>query len=219
MLLKEDIAKLIDSTILKPESVENEICKLCEDAIEYNFFSVCVNPTWVKYCKDKLNDSSVKVCSVIGFPLGALSTVDKVNESLNAIKNGVDELDMVINIGFLKGKQMDLFEKDIAKVREVAKNKLLKVIIETCLLTDEEKIIACEITKKVGADFVKTSTGFSSGGATVKDISLMRKTVGNDFGVKASGGIRTLDDVLKMLNAGASRIGTSNGVNIIKEIK
>ena len=126
---------------------------------------------------------------------------------------------MVINIGFLKGKQMDLFEKDIAKVREVAKNKLLKVIIETCLLTDEEKIIACEITKKVGADFVKTSTGFSSGGATVEDISLMRKTVGNDFGVKASGGIRTLDDVLKMLNAGASRIGTSNGVNIIKEIK
>lgn len=219
MLLKEDIAKLIDSTILKPESVENEICKLCEDAIEYNFFSVCVNPTWVKYCKDKLNDSSVKVCSVIGFPLGALSTVDKVNESLNAIKNGVDELDMVINIGFLKGKQMDLFEKDIAKVREVAKNKLLKVIIETCLLTDEEKIIACEITKKVGADFVKTSTGFSSGGATVEDISLMRKTVGNDFGVKASGGIRTLDDVLKMLNAGVSRIGTSNGVNIIKEIK
>lgn len=219
MLLKEDIAKLIDSTILRPESIKDEICKLCEDAIEYNFFSVCVNPTWVKYCKDKLNDSSVKVCSVIGFPLGALSTVDKVNESLNAIKNGVDELDMVINIGFLKGKQMDLFEKDIAKVREVAKNKLLKVIIETCLLTDEEKIIACEITKKVGADFVKTSTGFSSGGATVEDISLMRKTVGNDFGVKASGGIRTLDDVLKMLNAGASRIGTSNGVNIIKEVK
>ena len=219
MLLKEDIAKLIDSTILKAESVENEICKLCEDAIEYNFFSVCVNPTWVKYCKDKLNDSSIKVCSVIGFPLGASSTIDKVNESLNAIKNGADELDMVINIGFLKGKQMDLFEKDIAEVREVSKNKTLKVILETCLLTNEEKIIACEIVKKVGADFVKTSTGFSSGGATVEDVTLMRKTVGNDMGVKASGGVRKLDDALKMLNAGANRIGTSNGVNIIKEIK
>lgn len=219
MLLKNDIAKLIDSTILRPESIEKEICKLCEEAIEYNFFSVCVNPTWVKYCKDKLDDSSVKVCSVIGFPLGALSTIDKVNESLNAIKNGADELDMVINIGFLKGGQMDLFEKDIAKVREVAKNKLLKVILETCLLTNEEKIIACEIVKKVGADFVKTSTGFSSGGATVEDIALMRKAVGNNMGVKASGGIRTLDDVLKMLNAGANRIGASNSVNIIKEIK
>lgn len=219
MLSKEDITKLIDSTILRPESIEDEICKLCEDAIEYNFFSVCVNPTWVKYCKDKLNYSSVKVCSVIGFPLGALSTVDKVNESLNAIKNGADELDMVINIGYLKGGKIDLFKKDIEMVREVAKDKVLKVILETCLLTNEEKVVACEIVKKVGADFVKTSTGFSSGGAKVEDITLMRKIVGNDFGVKASGGIRTLDDVLKMVNAGANRIGTSNSVNIIKEIK
>lgn len=219
MIAKEDITKLIDSTILRPDSSENEICKLCEDAVEYNFFSVCVNPSWVKYCKDKLCNSLVKVCSVIDFPLGAATTTDKVNESLNAIKNGADELDMVINISFLKDRKLDLFKRDIEMVREVSKNKTLKIILETCLLTNEEKVITCEIAKKVGADFVKTSTGFSSGGATLEDISLMREVVGDKFGVKASGGIRTLKDVLKMLNAGANRIGASNSVNIIKEIK
>lgn len=216
--MSQNIARMIDHTLLKPEATKDQIVKLAEEAKEYSFASVCVNPTWVKTAAEILKDTpDVKVCTVIGFPLGATTSETKAFETKNAIENGADEIDMVINIGALKDQQDDLVESDIRSVVEAAKGKsLVKVIIETSLLTDEEKKRACELSVKAGADFVKTSTGFSTGGATVEDIRLMRETVGPDIGVKASGGVRSREDALAMVEAGATRIGASSGVAICK---
>ncbi len=208
--------KYFDHTLLKPEATQLQILALINEAKEYAFMSVCVNPTWVAFAAEELQDSDVKVCTVIGFPLGATTSAVKAFEAKNAVENGADEVDMVINIGRLKAKEYDAVKKDIeAVVQAVSAQTLVKVIIETCLLTDAEKIKACELSKAAGADFVKTSTGFSTGGATVADIRLMRQTVGPDLGVKASGGVKSSEDVEKMLAAGATRIGTSSGVQII----
>ncbi|MBS4212290.1 deoxyribose-phosphate aldolase [Neobacillus rhizophilus] len=216
--MSQNIARMIDHTLLKPEATKEQIVKLAEEAKEYSFASVCVNPTWVKTAAEILKDTpDVKVCTVIGFPLGATTSETKAFETKNAIDNGADEVDMVINIGALKDQQDDLVESDIRSVVEAAKGQaLVKVIIETSLLTDEEKKRACELSVKAGADFVKTSTGFSTGGATVEDIRLMRETVGPDIGVKASGGVRSREDALAMVEAGATRIGASSGVAICK---
>ncbi|QIC04324.1 deoxyribose-phosphate aldolase [Brevibacillus sp. 7WMA2] len=215
---KESVAKYIDHTALKPDTTRDMIVGLCEEAKEYRFASVCVNPTWVSLCAELLKEApEVKVCTVIGFPLGANTPDLKAYETTNAIENGATEVDMVINVGALKDKNDQLVEQDIRAVVEAAKGKaLVKVIIETCLLTEEEKVRACKLSVKAGADFVKTSTGFSTGGATAEDIALMRKTVGPELGVKASGGIRSYADVEKMLQAGACRIGASAGVSIVK---
>ncbi|WP_068792883.1 deoxyribose-phosphate aldolase [Brevibacillus laterosporus] len=215
---KESVAKYIDHTALKPDTTRDMIVALCEEAKEYRFASVCVNPTWVSLCAELLKEApEVKVCTVIGFPLGANTPELKAYETTNAIENGATEVDMVINVGALKDKNDQLVEQDIRAVVEAAKGKaLVKVIIETCLLTEEEKVRACKLSVKAGADFVKTSTGFSTGGATAEDIALMRKTVGPELGVKASGGIRSYADVEKMLQAGACRIGASAGVSIVK---
>lgn len=211
------LSSMIDHTILKPDATKEMVIKVCEEAKEYNFASVCVNPYYVSLVKDQLKDSGVKVTSVIGFPLGSTTKEVKAFEAKNAIENGADELDMVINIGALKNKEYEVVKEDIKAVVDVAKNKaLVKVIIETCLLTDEEKVKACQLAVEAGADYVKTSTGFSTGGATVEDIKLMRKTVGESTGVKASGGIRNNEVALKMIEAGATRIGASSSVNIIK---
>lgn len=211
-----NIAKMIDHTALKPDTTKEEILKLTAEAKKYGFASVCVNPRWTKLASQELKDSGVNVCVVIGFPLGATTTKVKAFEAKGAIKGGATEVDMVINIGDLKDENYIYVEQDIKAVVAVAKGKaLVKVIIETCLLTDEEKVKACEIAKKAGADFVKTSTGFSTGGATVEDVKLMRKTVGEEMGVKASGGIHTREQAIKMIEAGATRIGTSSGVSII----
>jgi len=215
--MTQNYAKLIDHTVLKPETTKEQIEKLCADAKEFNFASVCVNPTWVKLCSSLLKGTEVKVCTVIGFPLGANTKEVKAFETTNAIENGAGEVDMVINIGALKDQDYDTVEQDIAAVVQAAKDKaLVKVIIETCLLTNEEKVVACQLSVKAGADFVKTSTGFSTGGATVEDVALMRKTVGPDIGVKASGGVRDLAGMQKMVEAGATRIGTSNGTTIVQ---
>lgn len=215
---KESVAKYIDHTALKPETTKEMIVKLCEEAKEYRFASVCVNPTWVSLCAELLKETpEVNVCTVIGFPLGANTPQLKAYETTNAIENGATEVDTVVNVGALKDKNDKLVEQDILAVVEAAKGKaLVKVIIEACLLTEEEKVRACELSVKAGADFVKTSTGFSTGGATVEDIALMRKIVGPDVGVKASGGIRSYADVEKMLQAGATRIGASASVSIVK---
>lgn len=210
-------ANLVDHTLLRADAKKEEITKLVEEAKEFNFASVCINPTWVSYASELLKDSAVKVCTVIGFPLGANTPEVKAFETTNAIENGAGEVDMVINISALKEKNDELVERDIRAVVEAAKGKaLVKVIIETCLLTDEEKVRACELSVKAGADFVKTSTGFSTGGATVEDVVLMRKTVGENVGVKASGGVRSLKDVENVVNAGANRIGTSSGVKLVQ---
>jgi deoxyribose-phosphate aldolase len=208
-------AKLIDHTLLKPETSEKEIIKLCEESKQYEFASVCVNPTWVSTAAKLLHGTDVNVCTVIGFPLGANTPETKEFEAMNAIKNGATEVDTVINIGALKDKNDDLVERDIQAVVETAKGKaLVKVIIEACLLTDEEKVRACELAVKAGANFVKTSTGFSLYGATIEDVALMRKTVGPNIGVKASGGVRDLNDLIAMIDAGASRIGSSSSVKL-----
>ena len=207
--------KLIDHTILKPDASIEDIKRICKEAKEYNFMSVCVNPAFIDLCKNELKDSDVKVCTVIGFPLGATLPQAKALETREAVFEGADEIDMVINVTMLKAHQDDYVYNEIEKVRRSCMGKVLKVIIETCLLTDEEKVRACLLAKKAGADFVKTSTGFSTGGATVHDIELMRKTVGPEMGVKASGGIRTHEDLLAMIKAGATRIGTSSGPKII----
>lgn len=208
-------AKMIDHTLLKTNATQKDLDKLINEAKKYNFMSVCVSPIWVSYAYEQLKNTNIKVCTVIGFPQGATPTAVKVFETKNAIENGATEVDMVIPVGFLKDKKYDVVENDIQSVVNAAKGKALtKVIIETCLLTDEEKIMACKLAKKAGADFVKTSTGFSTGGATAADIKLMRETVGTEMGVKASGGVRTKEDADKMIAAGASRIGTSNGVAI-----
>ncbi|WP_271004431.1 deoxyribose-phosphate aldolase [Listeria seeligeri] len=211
-----NIAKMIDHTALKPDTTKEQILTLTKEAREFGFASVCVNPTWVKLSAEQLVDADSVVCTVIGFPLGANTPELKAFEVKDAIQNGAKEVDMVINIGALKDKNDELVERDIRAVVDAAKGQaLVKVIIETCLLTDEEKVRACEIAVKAGTDFVKTSTGFSTGGATAEDIALMRKTVGPNIGVKASGGIRTKEDVEKMIEAGATRIGASAGVAIV----
>lgn len=203
-------------TLLRADAVKDEITKLTEEAIRYQFASVCVNPAWVAYCAEQLAGTPVKVCTVIGFPLGASTTAVKAYETADAIANGADEIDMVINVGQLKAGNDDEVERDIAAVVTAAAGKaLVKVIIETCLLTEDEKVRACELAVKAGADFVKTSTGFSTGGATREDVALMRRTVGERAGVKASGGVRSLEDVNTMIEAGATRIGASSGVSIM----
>lgn len=207
--------KLIDHTLLKPDASLEAIKKLCQEAKEYDFMSVCVNPAFVNLCKRELKGSDVKVCTVIGFPLGATLPQAKALEAREAVFEGADEIDMVINVTMLKAGKDDFIYDEIAKVRRSCEGKILKVIIETCLLTDEEKVRACLLSKKAGADFVKTSTGFSTGGATVHDVKLMRETVGPEMGVKASGGVRTHEDLLAMVEAGANRIGTSAGPKII----
>lgn len=208
--------KYIDHTVLKADTTQEKVQQIIDEAIQYDFMSVCINPTWVAYAAQKLADNDVKVCTVIGFPLGANTSVVKAYEASEAIKNGADEVDMVINIGAAKAGNWDLVTSDIAAVVAAADGVTTKVIIETSLLTDEEKVQACQAAVKAGADFVKTSTGFSTAGATIDDIKLMRKTVGPDMGVKASGGVRSIADANAMIAAGATRLGTSNGVDIMK---
>lgn len=211
-----NVAKYIDHTLLKPDSTREQIDKILEEAKKYQFKSVCINPTHVSYASQQLLDTDVLVCTVIGFPLGATTTDVKVFETENAIKNGASEIDMVINIGALKDQRYDEVQKDIEGVIAAANGKTVKVIIETVLLTDEEKVKACELAEKAGATFVKTSTGFAGGGATPEDVKLMKDTVGNRLEVKASGGVRSLEDFEKMIEAGATRIGASAGVQIIE---
>lgn len=211
-----NLAKYIDHTVLKADTPRDAVLKVCKEARDNGFFSVCVNPYYVPLVKSELNGTDVKVCSVIGFPLGANTSVIKALEAKQSIADGADEIDMVINVSALKNGDLDVVESDIRGVAEVCAGKaLLKVIIETCLLDDDEKIIACELSVKAGADFVKTSTGFSTGGATVEDIRLMRRTVGSDIGVKASGGVRDRATALALVEAGATRIGASASVAIV----
>ncbi len=207
--------KFIDHTLLKQDATPDQIIKLCEEAKEFDFMSVCVNPAYVPLAAECLKGSDVKVCTVIGFPLGMNLTKTKIDEAKLAISEGAAEIDMVINVGMLKSGNTEYVKEEIKLLKEVAGHNVLKVIIETCLLTDEEKVTACLLAKEAGADFVKTSTGFSTGGATEHDVSLMRKTVGPEMGVKASGGVRSHEDLIKMVEAGATRIGTSNGTKII----
>ncbi|WP_042223417.1 deoxyribose-phosphate aldolase [Oceanobacillus manasiensis] len=215
--MSKNLASYIDHTLLKPATTQEQIKKIVEEAKEHHFASVCVNPYWVPLCYEYLKDTDVKVCTVIGFPLGANSTQTKVFETKQAINDGATEVDMVINVGALKANQDEVVEADIKSVVDEARGKALtKVIIETSLLEEEEKIRACKLAKQAGADFVKTSTGFSGGGATVEDIKLMRETVGPELGVKASGGVRDLESTQSMIDAGATRIGASAGVDIIK---
>jgi deoxyribose-phosphate aldolase len=214
-----DIAHLIDHTLLKPDATQAQIAQLCHEARQYSFAAVCVNPTHVKLCADLLKGSSVDVCTVVGFPLGATPPEVKAYEAQQAIKDGATEIDMVINIGALKGGELDLVERDIATVTRICHNNgaLCKVIIEAALLNEREKIKACELAKKAGADYVKTSTGFGPGGAAVADVALMRQVVGPSMGVKAAGGIGSLADAKGMVAAGATRIGASAGVKILQE--
>lgn len=210
---------IIDHTILTPDATKADVIKICNEAKEYKFASVCVNSYYARLVSNELKDSDVKTCVVVGFPLGAMSTEAKSFEAKKAVKDGAEEIDMVINIGALKDKDYDVVFNDIKAVVEVSENAIVKVIIETCLLTDEEKVKACKIAVEAGCDFVKTSTGFSTGGAKKEDIALMRKTVGPNIGVKASGGIRTYEDAKEMYDAGASRIGSSAGIKIVSENK
>lgn len=211
------LAKMIDHTLLRADATQSEMAKLTEEAKQYQFASVCVNPGWVAYAAGQLQGTGVDICTVIGFPLGASTSETKAFETKDAIAKGATEVDMVINISALKDGKDDFVEQDILAVVEAAAGKaLVKVIIETCLLTDEEKVRACQAAVRAGADFVKTSTGFSTGGATPEDIALMRRTVGPDVGVKASGGVRSLEDMQKMIEAGATRIGASSGVKIMQ---
>ena len=213
-----NLAKIIDHTLLKPDATQQEIAQLCFEARKYGFASVCVNPTWVSLCSQLLQGSPVKVCTVIGFPLGATAHEVKAFETQKAIEQGATEIDMVINIGALKARDLELVARDIRGVVNTAhpRGALVKVILETVLLTDEEKTIACLLAREAGADFVKTSTGFAGGGATVNDVALMRRAVGPEMGVKASGGVRTYEDAENMIKAGATRIGASAGVKIIQ---
>lgn len=212
-----DIAKYIDHTVLAADARKEKIEALCKEAYQNGFASVCVNSCWVSLAAKLLEGTEVKVCTVVGFPLGAMDSVSKADEARNAVRNGADEIDMVINIGFLKSGMYDEALEDIREVRKATEGKTLKVIIETCLLTDEEKRKACELSEEAGADFVKTSTGFSTGGATVEDVALMKSVVGDRLSVKASGGIRDYKTAKAMIEAGASRIGASAGVRIVEE--
>lgn len=209
------LASYIDHTNLKQDAKQLDIIRLCQEAKEHHFFSVCVNSGYVKLCAEQLQNTTVKVCSVVGFPLGAMSTLAKGYETKMAIADGANEIDMVINVSRLKDKDDDYVLKDIQEVVKNAQGRLVKVIIETCLLNDEEKVRACHLSEKAGASFVKTSTGFSSGGAKIEDVQLMRKSVSNHIGVKASGGIKTKGDFEAMIAAGANRIGTSSGIVIL----
>jgi len=215
------IAALIDHTILKPEATRADVERLCKEALAAQFASVCINPVFLPFTAALLHGSKVKACAVVGFPLGANLTSTKVSETQAATRDGASEIDMVIHIGALKIGAYDAISSDISAVCDAAHNAdaICKVIIETCLLSQEEKERACRLAVSAGADFVKTSTGFGSAGATVEDVALMRTIVGPDIGVKASGGIRTLDELLKMVDAGATRIGSSNGVKIIEEAR
>ena len=208
--------KLFDHTILKADATKEDVKKVCEEAMAYSFCSVCVNSYYVPYVAELLHGSDVKICTVVGFPLGAMSTRAKALEAKIAVMDGADEVDMVINIGALKDKDYDVVLEDIKAVKEACGNALLKVIIETCLLTDEEKTKACELSNEANADFVKTSTGFSTAGAKVEDVKLMRETVGNDMGVKASGGIHDKEFANALVEAGASRLGTSATIKIVE---
>jgi deoxyribose-phosphate aldolase len=211
-----ELAGFIDHTLLKPEAVVAQFEQLCNEAVTYKFKSVCVNSSWVPFVAKKLRGTGVKICSVIGFPLGEMDTRSKAFEARNAIGNGADELDMVINVGALKSGNLKLVEEDIRAIKRACRRTtILKVILETGLLTDEEKIVACEISRKAGADFVKTSTGFSGSGATIHDVALMRRIVGPSMGVKASGGIRNYDQAIALINAGASRLGCGASVAIV----
>ncbi len=212
---KKTIASMIDHTLLKPEATPAQVEKLCAEAAEYHFASVCVNPVYIPLAARLLDGTGVKVCCVVGFPLGAIAPEQKAAEAASCAAMGAEELDMVIHVGAAKAGDWALVQRDIAGVVKAAAGRTVKVIIETCLLTDEEKVKACEAAKAAGADFVKTSTGFSTGGATTHDIALMRKTVGLEMGVKASGGIRDYATAMAMIEAGANRIGASAGIEIV----
>lgn len=214
-----ELNKYIDHTLLKPEATKEQITKLCQEARQYDFASVCVNTCYVPLAKQLLAGSDVKVCCVVGFPLGAMDTVSKAFEAKTAVENGAQEVDMVINIGALKDKDYDYVTKDIAAVVEASKPAIVKVIIEACLLTDEEKVEACKCSMNAKAEFVKTSTGFSTHGATPEDVALMKKTVGNVCKVKAAGGVRSYNDAMKMIEAGADRLGCSAGIKVMEEAK
>lgn len=211
-----NIASYIDHTMLAPQATVSQIRKLCEEAVKYHFASVCVNSCHVALCAELLKGTGVNVCTVVGFPLGAMSTKAKAFEAECAVADGAVEIDMVINVGALKDENWTFVEDDIRAVKKACGGKLLKVILETCLLTDDEIVMACQLSEAAGADYVKTSTGFSKGGATAEAVSLMRKTVGDRLGVKASGGIRDRESALKMIEAGASRLGCSAGVKIME---
>ena len=208
--------KFIDHTVLKAVTTPNDIEKLCNEAKEYDFYSVCVNGWYVKKCAEILKGTDVKVAAVIGFPLGAMSTTSKVFEAKTCIEDGASEIDMVINVGMLKAKEYSYVEDEIRKIKEAIGDNVLKVIIETCYLTDEEKVKACELSLNANADFVKTSTGFGTGGATPEDVALMKKTVGDRAKVKASGGVRSYEDAVKYIELGAQRLGTSSGIKIME---
>ncbi len=212
-----ELARMIDHTLLKPDATEKDIEQLCSEAKQYGFASVCVNPSYVKLCSQLLRNSGVHVCAVVGFPLGATSTTTKAFEATQAIKDGAREVDMVINIGMLKSGEFGFVEEDIRAVVSAAHHfgALTKAILEMCLLTEEEKVKACALAKNAGADFVKTSTGFSKGGATPEDVALMRKTVGQKLGVKASGGVRSYEQAKALIASGANRIGASASVRIV----
>ena len=215
---KQQLAGMIDHTILKADASEAKVRKICEEALEYGFASVCINPANVSLASEMLKGSKVKVCTVIGFPLGANTSAVKAFEVDDAIKNGAQEVDMVINIAKLKDKDYEYVKNDIKAVVDASKGRALsKVIIETCLLTDEEKVKACQLAKEAGADYVKTSTGFSTGGSTPEDVKLMRETVGPEMGVKASGGVRTYEEAMAVIESGATRIGASAGIAIIEK--
>ena len=218
IMTKAEVAQMIDHTLLKPEATKEQIKALCEEAKEYGFHSVCVNSSYVPYCAALLKDSGVAVCTVVGFPLGAMSTKGKAAETEIAVKDGATEIDMVIHVGMIKSKDWDYVSEDIkAVVAAAGEGVLVKVILETCLLTDEEIVEASKVAKAAGADFVKTSTGFSTGGATVKDVKLMREAVGPELGVKASGGVRDAAFAKEVIEAGATRLGASAGVAILED--
>lgn len=214
-MTKEELLKYIDQTLLKPQATIEELYSFLEEAKSYKFYAVCINPWFTRLAVEEMRGTDIKVGIAIGFPLGATTTRTKLYEAEEALDNGADELDMVINIGALKSRDFEYVENEIKKIVNLAGDKIVKVILETCYLTDEEKVSACKIAMSAGASFVKTSTGFGSGGATVEDVRLMRQVVGDKLGVKASGGIRTLESALKMIEAGANRIGTSSGKAII----
>jgi len=214
---KKDLARLIDHTLLKSETKIEDIKKLCEEALKYQFYSVCINPCYVKTAKEFLKNSDIKICTVISFPLGASTIKTKIYEATEAIENGADEIDMVMNIGMFKSNRYEYIYEEISSIKKAIEYRILKVIIETSILSEEEKIKASEIIKKSGANFVKTSTGFSQGGATKEDVLLIRKSVGDNFGIKASGGIKTYQQAVELIKAGATRIGSSSSVKIVEE--
>jgi deoxyribose-phosphate aldolase len=222
MITREKMANLIDQTLLKPDATKDDIRRLCQEAMNYGFWSVCINPSYIPLAASILQDNEVKICSVVGFPLGANTPEVKAFEAEKALRDGANEIDMVINLGALKSGDYELVKRDIRSVVEQGvrfqRGVIVKVIIETGLLIDNDKALACKVVKESGANFVKTSTGINTRGATVQDVEFIRRLVGPEFGVKASGGIRTYEDAIKLIEAGANRIGTSSGVSIIKGI-